>query len=178
MNSETGGCVPESETHKPGEIPKPDLAYKGKFLGYDYKIPQESRETLDKWKAQVVEFRNELKSKSINGLKELTGETDEDLEKKNIKRGRFDWDDVAGILESDDVLDEDTYTLWAIGFWITSNQAEWAGNPAVVKKALKKGPHLMSDVVERKDIASCLDSSVLTKVMAKEFGIDDIEVKK
>jgi hypothetical protein len=142
-----------------------------------YSIEGESKETMEKWKAQIEEVLKEVnqagETGDFSGLSEILGENfyESDLGKlfDKIK---------AEANEYGQEFDEEAKKLSSIGLWLWREQGgAWAGERKTVWKVLTKDSAKISSFLEEEGAPSCVDTSFLVKALADQLGIQG-EVKK
>lgn len=142
-----------------------------KILGFGkYKIPKESAETVHEWRSEVDKILADISSAELDKeklKKELSGEKPlptiadraERLTNKAVEMLKTrEWD-------------ERSKTLLAIGLWLMSKKGKWSDAKQLLN-SLVGGTYQMAPKIESRDIANCVESATMAKVMASEFGIE------
>lgn len=136
--------------------------YAKKFGLREYRIPQEEREILDMWKAQVQQIMDIL---LIDPFDKETVKSQ--LNEKGIASRSLD---SALLRVESEKYDINKKKLFAIGLWINSVKRRWHWILSIMKVALG-GEHKLSQIFKGRERANCIDTAVLTQVMCQEFEI-------
>ena len=158
------------ETIKPPEPektePREKVLHRERIGVREYVITGESPEVMEKWHGQIQEIVDALNKRDLDKLVEL------------MQSGKYQIDNqkITEILEQE-INDEESLNLFGIALWILREQDKWAGHRKIVTKMLKGGEYSLSSFLEAGGKPWCLESTVLAKTMAENFGIKG-EIKR
>lgn len=160
---------PEEELpeEQPEAEPQKKVLHRERVVLGEYTITGESPEVMEKWHQQIQEIVDALQSRDLDKLTEL------------MQGGKYkpNYEKIMEILWREVKNDKESLTLLGIALWILREQDKWAGHRKIVTKMLKGGEYSLSSFLETGGKPWCLESSVLAKTMAENFGIKG-EVKK
>ncbi len=158
-----------NETYRPTPEetePQEKILHRERIGVREYVITGESPEVMEKWHGQIQEIVDALNKRDLDKLVEL------------MQGGKYQIDNqkITEILEQE-INDEESRNLFGIALWILREQDKWAGHRKIVTKMLKGGEYSLSSFLEAGGKPWCLESTVLAKTMAENFGIKG-EIKR
>ncbi|OGH93662.1 MAG: hypothetical protein A2538_00455 [Candidatus Magasanikbacteria bacterium RIFOXYD2_FULL_41_14] len=127
----------------------------------DYMITGEEREVVNGWLEKIGEIKQML---DIGNIEELAKLADDGEYHRDVKQ-------IVAELEQEG-LDEEDKILLSISLWLLKEQRKDAKRWPIVKRFLKGGEFKLASFLDKEWVPNCLDSTVLIKVLAEQFGVD------
>ncbi len=153
------------------EIQKTVAAVYQRKLGVkDYMVLGASPETTERWKKEIEELVEALKSRDrakIGPLIVWKHAAALASQRPEVV------DHINGIaaIAMDPHLTEEEFTLLAIGLWSMRERSEWKGVSKAALKLLKGGTFTLEGFLEKEGKTNCLDHAILIHQLTKMFGI-------
>ncbi|MBT6069239.1 hypothetical protein HOG48_05805 [Candidatus Peregrinibacteria bacterium] len=136
--------------------------YKKNVLGRTYNVTMPPPEKLSEYKEQVEEILSVLQTRDREKIKEVLT-----IGNGNV---RGDLDLIMETLETHE-LTEQQFILFAIAIFTGVNRSQGLGMIDSAKKFLTTPSYPLDQTLEAQGQASCIDVSILTKILAVNFGI-------
>jgi len=144
------------------EFSEDEVVYDERIGVNPYRIIAPPPEVVDRWKAQVDEIVEALKTKDREQI--------ESVVIKEGKRKRFDMDDAMDRIENEALTDEE-YILFAIAMFVSRERAPIGSNTRSASKVASGGTYLMEFFLDGDMQGSCIDVAHTVKVLADAYGI-------
>ena len=125
----------------------------------EYSITSENQEVVDGWRAKVEEILAVIEENNPERLLEV------------MKNGKYIPELAQKAMEKFADASEEKKKFLAIAFWILRDQAQWSGFVKTAIPFLKGGQKELAQLMEKGEVPTCLDSSVLVMTVAGQLGL-------
>ena len=142
-------------------FPRSRIVHTTYFGPRAYVITQNYPEQTSLWVLEIEEIIKALTQKDLIQARQLLG--------GGNYRGKIE--EVYLTLIKEGLVDKEDVVLASIALWVQRNQNNWVGTWVVIRRIARGGFYDVTSFVKSGIRPSCLDTTVLFEVLAREFGI-------